>query len=281
MNKKKSGPTFANALPLRALTFAALSFVVLASVLLAPARPAYAGYVVVNSDEWTFSNTGFTQSPDASVFINNITNLFTGDQPGNYLAYSQNFGLTQSSLANAVTGAGHTWTVSTAGPFTATALSAYDAVFFAGTVGGSYLDQQVIIDYVQAGGNAYIGAGTGNLGPAAEAAGWNQVLAQSGLEFEDTYNGIGGNVAPTGPHPLLAGVSTLYFANGNSVIDTAPTNDSGEILFSLNDQGMLALGSFGTLPPPSEFSPVPEPAAVALFGFGLLGLGIARRRRAV
>ena len=134
---------------------------------------------------------------------------------------------------------------------------------------------------MQAGGNAYIGAGTGSLGAVAEAAGWNQVLAQSGLEFEGTYNGVSGNVAPIGPHPLLAGVSSLFFANGNTVIDLAPADDSGEILFSLNGQGMLALGSFGTLPPPSEFSPVPEPAAVALFGFGLLVLGIARRRRAV
>ena len=126
---------------------------VLAGVMLISAPSAKAGYLVFNNDEWTFSNTGFSQSPDASVFLNNITNLFTGDQPGNFLAYSQNFGLNQSSLANAVTGAGHSWTVSTAVPLTAAALGAYDAVFFAGTVGGLYSYQQVIIDYLQADGN--------------------------------------------------------------------------------------------------------------------------------
>jgi hypothetical protein len=259
----------------------ALACLSVAGALFTTAVPAQAGYLVVNNDEWTFSNNGFAQSPDASVFINNITNLFTGDQPGNFLAYSQNFGLTQSSLANAVTGAGHTWTISTAGPFTAAALGAYDAVFLTGTVGGAYPDQQVIIDYVNAGGNVYIGAGTGSLGAAAEAAAWNQVLALAGLEFEAAYNGISGNPAPIGPHPLLAGVSSLYFNNGSTIFDLAPLDDTGEILFELNGEGMLALGYFGDLPPPSEFSPpsvASAPASLTLLGIGLAGLARARRR---
>ncbi|MGB0631556.1 MAG: PEP-CTERM sorting domain-containing protein [Alphaproteobacteria bacterium] len=250
----------------------------LAAAMFASTPSSEAGYLVVNNDEWTFSNTGFAQSPDASVFINNITNLFTGDQPGNFLAYSQNFSLTGASLANAVTGAGHTWAVSTAGPFTSAALGAYDAVFFAGTIGGLYPDQQVIIDYLQAGGNVYIGAGTGNGGAAVEAAAWNQVLATAGLEFQGSYNFQSGNIAPIGPHPLLAGVSSLYFNHGNSVSDLDLAGTNGEILFETNGHGMLALGSFGTLPPPSEFSPIAEPGTLAVLGLGLIGLGIARRR---
>ena len=171
---------------------------------------AQAGYLVVNNEEWTLLNTGFSQSPDTTVFINNITNLFTGDQLGSFLAYSQNFGLTGASLASAVTGAGHSWTVSTAGPFSAAALGAYDGVFFAGPISFACADQQVITDYLQAGGNVYIAAGTGAGGPAAEAAAWNGVLATAGLSFDGSvYNSETGNIAPIGPHPLLAGVSSL------------------------------------------------------------------------
>jgi len=256
-----------------------LAGAVLAVASVAAPPAAEAGYLVVNNDEWTFSNAGFAQSPDASVFINNITNLFTGDQPGSFLAYSQNFGLNESSLAAAVTNAGHSWTVSAAATFNAATLGNYDAVFLAGSVNGIYPNQQAIIDYVQGGGNVYIGAGTGNGGAVAEAAAWNQVLALAGLEFDDTYNFQSGNIPPVGPDPLLAGVSSLYFNHGNSVVDLAPTNDTGEILFEHNGHGMLALGSFGELPPPSVFSPVPEPGTLAVMGLGLLGLGFVRRRR--
>ncbi len=258
---------------------------VAAAGLLASAAPAEAGYIVLNNDEWTFSGSGYANAPTADVFINNITNLFTGDQPGDFLAYSTNFGLTGTQLRTSVESAGHTWTVSTAVPFTAASLAAYDAVFFAGPVGSGYPDQSVIEAYLLGGGNVYIGAGTGSLGPAAEAAGWNDVLALTGLRFRSYYNGIGGTIPPVGPHPLLAGVSSLYFSNGNTIDDLDLGDDTGEILFSLGGQGMLALGRFGQLPPPSQYQPpsaVPEPSSAALFigGIGLVALRRRRRRAA-
>jgi len=256
---------------------------------LALAAPSQAGYLVVNNDEWTFTSTGFAQSPNAGIFINNITNLFTGDTPGNFLAFSNNFGLTGSELANAVTTAGHAWTVSTAVPFTLANLQTYDAVFLGGY--STNVDRDVLNAYLLAGGNVYIMAGTASIagGSAGEANFWNPVLATAGLAYATSYNGISGNVPPVGPHPLLANVGTLYFNNGNSVLDLDLADPDGEILFALSGQGMLALGQFGALPPLSEFSPprddsptagVPLPGSLALLGIGLAGLGALRRRQA-
>jgi len=117
---------------------------------LALAAPSQAGYLVINNDEWTFTTTGFAQSPNAGIFINNITKLFTGGvMGGNFLAFSNNFGLTGSELSNAVTSAGHTWTVSTAVPFTLANLQTYDAVFLGGYSTG--VDRDVLNAYLLAG----------------------------------------------------------------------------------------------------------------------------------
>ena len=184
--------------------------------------------IFVNNDEWTLTNTGFNAAPDTTQYIANVTEWFTGGGAGNFLAYSNNFGLNGSTLAATMNNLGHTWTVSTTVPFTVANLLNYDAVF----LGGLYVDQQVLIDYIKAGGSVYVMAGTGAGGPAAEAAAWNTFLGEFGLQFLPAYNGIGGVFPTNSTHPVFAGVSALYSNNGNTVVATNPPNSDTEILLS-------------------------------------------------
>lgn len=115
------------------------------------------GRIVVNHDEWTLSDFGFSQSPvGATQFALNVASWFTGGGNGHFLVYSNNFGLTQASVLNTLNGAGHTVTVSTVVPFTVANLLNYDGVF----LGGVAANNSVLIDYVQAGGNVYLAGGT-------------------------------------------------------------------------------------------------------------------------
>ncbi len=232
--------------------------------------PVHAGVILVNHDEWTLSDTGFSSAPDAGTFALNIASLFADGGTGNFLVYSNNFGLTQSNLQSTMTGAGHTWTISTAVPFTEATLSGYDGVF----VGGYGADNAVLTGYVNAGGNVYLVGGTATMGgSAAEAAAWNDFLNAFGLQYDSAYNGVSGNLAISSGHPVFSGVSTLYHNNGNSVSDLAPADPRNSVLISLNDQGLYAIWQATGTPV------VPAPGAVLL---GAVGTGLVtwmRRRR--
>lgn len=180
------------------------------------------GRIIVNNDEWTFTSAGYASQPISTpIFASNVAAWFTGGGPGNFLAYSGNFGVASPQLASTMTGLGHSWTVSTALPFTLATLQNYDAVFLAGSSGSGAANAGVLIAYVMGGGNVYLAGGTGGFagGAAGEATAWAPFLNAFGLALAPTFNGQV-TAAITSSHPVFAGVGSLFFSNGNNVLLT-------------------------------------------------------------
>ena len=249
-------------------TAAGVTVVLLSTLVFSP--HAEAGRIVVNNDEWTLSNTGFANAPDAGTFATNIADWFTDGDLGTFHAHSTNFGLTESSLANAIGGAGHTWTTGLLPIFDLPALLQFDGIF----LGGDIVDNQVLIDYVNAGGNVYLMGGAGVGGSAVvEAQSWNPFLNEFGLGLSSPYNAVIGNVNIASSHPIFQGVDTLYQDLGNPIVDLDLNDPTAEILVDHPSGGLYAVYKM-------EAVDVPEPSSLlGLLAFSALGIGSRLKRK--
>jgi hypothetical protein len=131
--------------------------------------------------------------------------------------------------------AGHTWVVDHTASFTLTNLLTFDGVF----VGGDAADTNVLIQYVEAGGNVYVFSG----GTAANAL-WNDFVIHFGLEFTGVTSGE--TIYPiVSTHPIFSGVDHLYGLNGASdgtgVADLEPSDPRNAVVASYQGTGLFAV----------------------------------------
>jgi len=236
---------------------------------------AFAGGIIVDNDEWTLSDSGFSAEglANGTKYTDNAAAFLAGGS-GSILIYSDNFSLTESDFHTALTDAGYSVTTINPGStaFGSLSLSSYKAIF----LGGDNLPSGFgtsLSSYVHGGGGVYIAAGTGTIsgGAPGEAAQWNGFLNGFGLNLASQYNGIAGDVATSEEAPVLSGVSQLFYDNGNTVNATGGFPGAQVITFDGN-QGLIGTVSFG--------SSVPDPAStLVLLGLSTVSMAFGLRLR--
>lgn len=214
---------------LRSLSLAVTILIAVSSTSLAdPVR------VVVASDEWVLSNSGFADAPDTDEFLLNVAAFITGGR-GVIHAYTTSFGATGSTLVTTLTNAGYTYTSGDGFELTTAVLSAYDALMMdAHDLSPDEL--QAINDFIDAGGGLYIFGGTAtDAGPVADAI--NPVIERYGVYMLPSLNNAFGVVdVTTADDPLFEDISGLYHVRGNRLSGSwiqAPYGPEGEGLFAV------------------------------------------------
>jgi hypothetical protein len=210
------------------------------------------GRVLVAHDEWALSDKGFQASPTARQLALNVAGWFTGGRRGRFLVHSTTPGFTGTELARTMRAAGHTWTIDANAELTLATLQQYDAVF----LGGSAVDDEVLIDYVRAGGGVFLQAGTG-MGKAAEVEAWNGFLGALGLRLDPTVNmpRLPGVYPVSSTAPLFRGVSTLYEQFGHAVARVNPADANTRILMADAGLGLYAAYETTAVPVAVEICP--------------------------
>lgn len=214
----------------------------------APKPPTGArGRIVVSHDVNTLSSQ--YGGPQEQQFAVNVAKFLIGANSGNILAIESNPNDMKRNYApevkDALTSAGYNVTYSNTSDHSLTELMAYDAVFVGIIWPPPYtmIDNTVLTDYVNHGGNVYIFSGAGSEPESSlEASLLNPFLKNFGLMFDASrYNQIRDRtINITSNHPIFDGVTALRADNGQSIIDLG-TDSRAQIVQLEENQGIYAV----------------------------------------
>ena len=239
--------------------------------------PAFGGKLLVNNDEWAFTNYGYERAGEANAeqFVRNVAEYLTGGS-GDVLIYSSDHGLTESRFLASLAEAGYGVTVDNTGAtsFDLATLQQYKAVYLGGH--GLSKNDAVLASYVNNGGSVFLALGTAVMDAAEEALLWNSFLNSFGLNAASTYSQFEGTYAPTGSHPIFNGVDQIYYYDGNSVTLTSSLTNPNTRILETSAEGF---GLFGLYDDSVRNTHMPEPQTMTLLAAGLGVVAWARRRR--
>ena len=173
------------------------------------------GKVVACYDDWPVSDAAFLRpNSNAATYVTNIVNWFKGGRGGRFLALTDNVCFQGSHFPAAVQSNGGTLERTTTVP---SDFSVYDGIFLCYMA----VDNNRLLDYVNAGGCVYIAGGT-----ASDGTSWDSLLGHFGMSLSNSIDGFVGDAAvASSDHPVMRGVSRLYFVNG-SPLSLAPSKPS-------------------------------------------------------
>ena len=202
--------------------------------------PAY-GTVIVFNDEWPLRNEGFANQPQSSnAFVANFCGQLDPTYGVSILVHSDYMASWEGeTLRSRLAANGATVAINTNPDISLVELMAHDAVILCGGLTAGAPNNQTLIDYVHAGGNALFMGGTGDYGHDAQL--FNVALNAFGLAFVASNNYINGTIGISSADPFFLGVQGLWQINGNNIVRHGEGFQTELLALMTPDQGLYAI----------------------------------------
>lgn len=217
----------------------------------------------------TYTNASNTYGIGDGILISSGDAADYGDGPntssGNTTGYGVSATVAQEALLDPITGGALNHNDVTQIDIGFDMLPTFDTVFFNVTFGSDEYPEFIGSSFIDAFGLYVNGTNIASVNGAPINIDHTDMAAVAGTELDGILGGATGAFGPY-VHTFSTGVN----ATGNNL--TFIIADSGDT--SLDSTAYIS--QLGGTPPEQQ---IPEPATVALFGFGLAALGVRRRKK--